>query len=516
MTKKLTFSIVFMLFIAGASAQWTKHATGLSSSISDYCVVDDNIIWAEVGNSIAYTLDGGVTWTTKELPEPILNNAGGFAAVSATTAYIVVSSGEKGIYKTIDAGDTWVLQPTGFNADSDFPNVIYFWNENEGIAVGDAFFVNGERTFFEIYTTTNGGEQWNAVPNANMPAGTWSYNSMSYYKVRGNSFYFTTSTGTIFKSTDKGLNWTEIMTPENEINGLNFDFKDDNNGVLSFYDNDPVIRRQYATSDGGANWIAVASENVQNVYYVPSKNAYFSSGYNEPLKYSTDDGQTWTVLPAFSETSTNHIVSSNSGTVYVAGSRGNIYVSETDYTYENTYIQDVIIESSTTVSIHFSNNIEAASAELVGNYTLTYYSRTDIGVSSVTVDAADNSIVHLVTAEDLPFDTNIYFSADNIIGTDSYPAFGDFKTSLTYTGIFENDRSVLSIYPNPTNGITNFEFANNNIQKLTISDITGKTIIEKVNIQQNEMIDLSSFKSGIYIIKIQTDNEIFTTKIVKE
>ena len=49
-----------------------------------------------------------------------------------------------------------------------------------------------------------------------------------------------------------------------------------------------------------------------------------------------------------------------------------------------------------------------------------------------------------------------------------------------------------------------------------VSDLTGKQIIEKVDIQQNETINLSSFKRGIYIIKIQTDNKIFTTKIMKE
>ena len=85
-----------------------------------------------------------------------------------------------------------------------------------------------------------------------------------------------------------------------------------------------------------------------------------------------------------------------------------------------------------------------------------------------------------------------------------------------FVGIETLQQKGISIYPNPTNGNVNFEFANNNIQKITISDMTGKTIVEKDNIQQNEMIDLSSFENGIYIIKIQTDNEIFTTKIVKE
>jgi len=62
----------------------------------------------------------------------------------------------------------------------------------------------------------------------------------------------------------------------------------------------------------------------------------------------------------------------------------------------------------------------------------------------------------------------------------------------------------------------NFEFANNNIQKLTISDITGKRIIEKTQIEQNETIDISGLESGTYIIGIQTDNEMLSKKIIKE
>lgn len=77
-------------------------------------------------------------------------------------------------------------------------------------------------------------------------------------------------------------------------------------------------------------------------------------------------------------------------------------------------------------------------------------------------------------------------------------------------------KKEINIYPNPINGIINFEFAHNNIQKITIYDITGRPIIEKTQIRQKERIDLSTYKDGIYIISIQKDNEIFTTKIIKE
>lgn len=85
------------------------------------------------------------------------------------------------------------------------------------------------------------------------------------------------------------------------------------------------------------------------------------------------------------------------------------------------------------------------------------------------------------------------------------------------TSIYENNASkVLVAYPNPTNGIINIDCEQNNIKRLTICDITGKKIIEKSEIPQNKQIDISSFESGIYFINLQTENEIFTTKIVKK
>ena len=99
-------------------------------------------------------------------------------------------------------------------------------------------------------------------------------------------------------------------------------------------------------------------------------------------------------------------------------------------------------------------------------------------------------------------------------------SFGDDKIAwyenLTPINIKDLQQFEISIYPNPTNGKINFDFGDTNIQFIKISDITGKTIIEKANIQENETIDLSSFANGIYIISIQTDSEILTTKVVKE
>jgi len=100
----------------------------------------------------------------------------------------------------------------------------------------------------------------------------------------------------------------------------------------------------------------------------------------------------------------------------------------------------------------------------------------------------------------------------NVVGNISVTANFENITSIEN---FENQKAI-NIYPNPTNGKINFDFAKNNIQKIMISDITGKQIIEKTVIQQNEQIDLSGFESGIYIISIQTYNKVLITKLIKE
>ena len=87
--------------------------------------------------------------------------------------------------------------------------------------------------------------------------------------------------------------------------------------------------------------------------------------------------------------------------------------------------------------------------------------------------------------------------------------------SLNYTNIDEPTFNGISFYPNPTHGILNIDFGNSNGQQIKISDINGKTLIDKAKVRRNEKIDLSDFSSGIYTVRIQIDNEVLVKKIVK-
>lgn len=78
--------------------------------------------------------------------------------------------------------------------------------------------------------------------------------------------------------------------------------------------------------------------------------------------------------------------------------------------------------------------------------------------------------------------------------------------------------NALQLYPNPSSGIINLNFANYSSfekTKITVLDIEGKKLKTIENIaNSNSKIDLSSFNNGIYFLKIQADGESTTKKII--
>jgi len=73
----------------------------------------------------------------------------------------------------------------------------------------------------------------------------------------------------------------------------------------------------------------------------------------------------------------------------------------------------------------------------------------------------------------------------------------------------------INIYPNPAKRFVIIELENSGLSKISIHEITGKVLISKeFNTKIN--INTKDLTSGIYIIKIETNNQIFTRKLVIE
>lgn len=319
MKKSLLIFFLFLVVKLQAQDFWTEYATqqpNIGTGVRSISIVDEHITWLnmEVGIStessirrFAKTLDDGLTWTSSEIDlgsdSPNLEIAN-ISGTSASEAYAAVfpktSTVRGGIWKTNDGGIHWNRQESAtFSDAASHPNLVHFWNPNEGVAMGDS--AGG---YFEIYTTNNGGVNWSRVPisDALVPLDTDEYGMRNKYTVTGNTIWALTTLNRLLKSSDRGHTWTALSTPIPDFGGavinyetIDFAFSDEQNGILASDFN------LYFTTDGGTNWYEhtwsgvfrngsiSAIPGLPNAYIVVGEDNIFQRGSS----YTIDSGIYW-------------------------------------------------------------------------------------------------------------------------------------------------------------------------------------------------------------------------------
>lgn len=315
MMKKI-FTLIALVAISFSSmAQWLPQASGFaeaSRGIKFMHAVSDQIVWATAydGSAAATviaeftkTSDGGDVWTPG-----VINNAAGLEpgmifAIDANTAYVPLykqtGALPQGIYVTTNGGTAWNRQTTAaFSNSASFPNVVHFFDANNGVCQGDP--INGD---FEIYTTSDGGTTWTLVPGANIPApvsGEWGV--VGYCSGIGDNFWFGTNKGRVYRSADKGMTWEVSATTlvntyvdvefADALHGIAMDKGASSTGAMS------------ETFDGGVTWAVISATGtvLTNDYaYVPgTPNTWVCTGAAEGatgIAYSYNGGHTWAFFP---------------------------------------------------------------------------------------------------------------------------------------------------------------------------------------------------------------------------
>jgi hypothetical protein len=82
-------------------------------------------------------------------------------------------------------------------------------------------------------------------------------------------------------------------------------------------------------------------------------------------------------------------------------------------------------------------------------------------------------------------------------------------------GLFFPSSAVISLYPNPTDGMVTLELPAQEGAVAMIYDAQGKLIFTSNNAKNGEEFDLSKLTTGVYTFKIQLNNLIHIEKIVK-
>jgi Secretion system C-terminal sorting domain/Bacterial Ig-like domain len=173
------------------------------------------------------------------------------------------------------------------------------------------------------------------------------------------------------------------------------------------------------------------------------------------------------------------------------------------------------VEFNATVSANFSYDISV------------------IDLSAVTIKNAENVAVTGVVAVLEADNQTITISHDDFVENTTYTVTipensvqdGDLNGNVEIvwnftTKLAENileQNSEISVFPNPTTGT----FTINNLKaserplSVEIIDITGKVVNSQPVTQNSQLeFDLSAYPKGIYIIRINSEDKVFTSKLI--
>ncbi|MFT4801254.1 MAG: beta-glucanase (GH16 family), partial [Flavobacteriaceae bacterium] len=101
------------------------------------------------------------------------------------------------------------------------------------------------------------------------------------------------------------------------------------------------------------------------------------------------------------------------------------------------------------------------------------------------------------------------------------PSFSESSMVIDYVRVYQNNilsiedtfADKFSIYPNPASDVITIN-TNENIDKVLLYSILGQLVInEKITTKQ---IDTKHLKSGLYILKIYSENNTITKKVIIE
>ncbi len=303
-------------------AQWTNQNAGFTNKVLgfyEFSIVNENTVWAICYDGFngllstnpvldfTRTTDGGTTWIPGTMGSDTTLAFSNISAISATEAWVAMhrfgntTGGGGGLFHTIDAGLTWTQSnaTTIFNSAS-FPNFVHFKDAMNGVAGG-----NVNDGYFEIYKTSDGGTTWTRTPQANFPAlpANVSIGWFNGYCVIGNTIWFGSNRGKMYKSIDYGTTWTIANVSASTSDRVYEIAFNDNamNGVC--HTRSGSTTKLFATSDGGLTWVQRVTATIPNwkrdrITAVPGTNSFISTSTSNPVgsSYSNDNGLTWTLI----------------------------------------------------------------------------------------------------------------------------------------------------------------------------------------------------------------------------
>lgn len=222
-------------------------------------------------------------------------------AVTNNTDFVLSIASPALLYKVGNDSIKLVYQE---NHPKAFYDSMNFWNEQEGIAIGDS--IDG---CLSIIITRDGGETWTKLSCDDLPPATENEGAFAAsdtnIAIIGDKTWVATTAGRIYYSEDKGKTWDIFDTPivkEKETEGIySIDFYDELNGFAiggDYTKPDANAANKIKTIDGGKTWELVAENQNPGyrscVQYIPNRKGkeLVAVGF-KGIDFTNDAGNTW-------------------------------------------------------------------------------------------------------------------------------------------------------------------------------------------------------------------------------
>ena len=233
-----------------------------------------------------------------------------FRSIAQTTANaFIINVGNPALLYKIAKKDLQLKLVYQESNEKVFFDSMQFWDENDGIAMGDPV-----SNCLNIILTKDGGETWNKVPCEKLPKieqGEAAFAaSNTNIILKGNNVWIVSGgkKSRVFHSFNRGESWKVYETPivqGKAMTGIfTADFYDDKNGFIAggnYESQAQNFANKAITKNGGKTWKLIAENKgfgyASCVQYVPESNGkglvvVGTSG----VHYSADTGKTWKQL----------------------------------------------------------------------------------------------------------------------------------------------------------------------------------------------------------------------------
>lgn len=364
---------------------------------------------------------------------------------------------------------------------------VQFPSADVGFVYGDA----------GLYKTSNAGDLWQQSGSIVAPYPCYFSSTQTGYAITANG---------VEKTTDGGANWTPGYVPI-DVFAWDMYFVNDNLGYVCGFANSNNEAGFMKTTDGGDNWTESSIPGVLDgvcIVFTSATTGFVGGGIG--IYKTTDGGDNWTShatgINNFGATDI-HFPTPSVG--YACGSSDNNVetIYKTTDAGETWSLLNNPFSTNPLLSIFFTS---VDTGYVVGGNGI------NSGTLIQTVDGGATWTISHTTSITL---NAVYFTSAHT----GY-AVGSNGTIYKYsssTGLAEDlSSSVVSVYPNPGNGIFTLQCNNTEPKSIIVQNLMGNTVYQSSNtIATNTEIDLRSYAVGVYVVKVQTQSgEVFVERVV--